>query len=86
MSTHTPGPWTVSHGSVYASNDVRVALMDRDEPCTLPTERDANARLIAAAPALLEWLKDYVNRASDQNPLKRSAIDIIRSVEGESNG
>lgn len=58
---HTPGPWIFAYGSVYRGDETindenapRIALMDRNEPTTQPTERDANARLIAAAPDLLE--------------------------------
>ena len=57
---YTPGPWFVACGSVwttpYGSDDggASIARMDRDEQQTTPTERDANARLIAAAPDLLE--------------------------------
>lgn len=62
---HTPGPWAVKSGSVWtkhscyedATQFARIAYMDRDCPHTRPTERDANARLIAAAPELLEALE-----------------------------
>lgn len=59
-SRHTPGPWEFIYGSVYkqdgrgfSEEGLRIALMDRNEPRTEPCERDANARLIAAAPELL---------------------------------
>ena len=68
--THTPGPWTMEFGCVYRVGSreygpdgdemSRIALMDRDNHLTTPTERDANARLIAAAPALLEALQDII--------------------------
>lgn len=57
--THTPGPWIFAYGSVYREDtlhdesSIRIALMDRNEPHTMPVERDCNARLIAAAPDLL---------------------------------
>ena len=64
MKQHTPGPWRVEFGCVYrvglrgygpdGDEMSRIALMDRDNPLTIPTERDANARLIAAAPELLK--------------------------------
>lgn len=56
---HTPGSWVFAYGSVYREDtlhdesSIRIALMDRNEPHTTPCERDANARLIAAAPDLL---------------------------------
>lgn len=47
----TQGTWFAAYGSVYSQlgdgSVVRVALMDREEPGTFPTERDANAWRIA---------------------------------------
>jgi len=63
MSEHTPGPWYYAFGAVWKDPDAktfRIAKMDRDTPETWPPERDANARLIAAAPELLEALKELV--------------------------
>jgi len=70
MSTHTPGPWTITKAQnaryiegdpkrghvafVYAKGD-RCDIM-RDE-YSAPEEMEANARLIAAAPDLLDALK-----------------------------
>ena len=50
MAEHTPGPWHVDMG-------VDLAVRNSDEwlICTLPNE--ANARLVAAAPELLEALE-----------------------------
>ena len=62
MAKHTPGPWHCIGGAVYRDGNAGeptgpIAFMCRDERATLagihPTERDANARLIAAAPDLL---------------------------------
>jgi hypothetical protein len=59
---HTPGPWKVINGTVYLGEahdrvqDERlcIAKMAREPKHHIPpTERDANARLIAAAPELL---------------------------------
>lgn len=68
MSKHTPGPWEVSHGGhgsphgfvideYYVLNrtvadDVAIAADIVDPATQMPSE--ANARLIAAAPDLLE--------------------------------
>lgn len=61
----TPGPWEVDSGMVQTVRElpssglhIPIAYMDR-EPSngTMPVERDANARLIAAAPDLLEALR-----------------------------
>ena len=55
MSKHTPGPWelwgTASPSQVIAAENYFVAQ-------TLGRNDEANARLIAAAPDLLDALKD----------------------------
>lgn len=63
-SNHTPGPWNeingfitakfTSNGQIYHVCDPRCAPSDTVE---LMAEMDANSRLIAAAPALLEALQ-----------------------------
>lgn len=58
----TPAPWYCIGGAVYADpeNERPIAFMCRDERATAagiyPTERDANAHLIAAAPAMYHAL------------------------------
>ena len=63
-NTHTPGPWHVGHDSsgtllIVAGDgenfDGGPCVYDSDKPETRPMS-DANARLIAAAPALLAAL------------------------------
>jgi hypothetical protein len=59
MNKHTPGPWKMDSGQVVRVSDGAViANMDRSEEASkagiYPVERDDNARLIAAAPELLE--------------------------------
>lgn len=53
MSTHTPGPWQITRDKKYdqqriSSGDLPVAV----------TRAEANARLIAVAPDLLDLAKD----------------------------
>lgn len=60
MSAHTPGPWVVC-----SAERVRVAAGDflflqRNPQKALLEERQANARLIAAAPDLLEAVKSEI--------------------------
>ena len=59
-ASHTPGPWHVSEGNirpalVYAANGYLVADCN-----TMQEAKEANARLIAAAPKLLEALRDLL--------------------------
>jgi hypothetical protein len=80
---HTPGPWT--YDGIY------VESLDLDKPlsiCTLAVSKhkDANARLIAAAPRMLEALRviegaevdDYGDRI-----ITPSEMTIIRAAIAE---
>jgi hypothetical protein len=92
-TAHTPGPWQAVDDEILACDgDVRIA----DVPLcdgTNPTEWQANARLIAAAPDLLAALKDTSFRLatliaafgafSDANARALDAADnVIRKAEG----
>lgn len=68
----TPGPWLFEYGSVYAG-DTRIAMADRGEDKTMPTERDNNCRLIAAAPELYEALEALLMNSCA--PLGHSKLD-----------
>ena len=60
----TPGPWTFEYGAAYHAEKGRLILADRDNDKTSPTERDANVRLCAAAPSLLDtltWTLEQLN-------------------------
>ncbi|WP_241356379.1 hypothetical protein [Pseudomonas aeruginosa] len=65
MSKHTPGPWEIerySDGLIQIVGDVRI-VSDDEENVTTVVEAvargdEANARLIAAAPELLEALTE----------------------------
>lgn len=91
MSNYTPGPWIMHSGMVWdAKGEVGIARMDRDEPNTEPCERDNNARLIAAAPELLEALKNLLPICDNDGPLLRvyqkeaiAAEKAIAKAEGQ---
>lgn len=88
MSAHTPGPWTQDGGSVLAPCQFQNS---KGEPQTMTVadcnycfsmeDPEANARLIAAAPELLEALKSLVARCEmnfrfpDLLPAARKAIE-----------
>jgi len=98
---HTPGPWTTEqHGDYLDVFPVtpgwgyggvcRIENADID-PIPLRAQADANARLIAAAPELLEAL-ELLHRIALQtpqlnNPDDREVIDqawaAIRKAKGE---
>ena len=76
MSTHTPGPWYIEE---ISNRDWQINSDSRDwclleitpaiygESDSLSDEDKANARLIAAAPDLLEALKSLVKTLVDQD-------------------
>jgi hypothetical protein len=61
---HTPGPWRVEYDHI-CTDDLSVRICRTPEPGRRASisQQDANARLIAAAPELLEWLKESVEHA-----------------------
>lgn len=79
---HTPGPWFVSAGSKYVLagggtyRAVAEAFTCSDKWGMAPiseAERDANKRLIAAAPEMLELLKAIYKAASDGEKMSDGA-------------
>jgi hypothetical protein len=64
---HTPGPWSAHYNNegltVFSPDNVTVAYVDYDECEERPVE--ANAHLIAAAPAMYEALKDLLGELGD---------------------
>lgn len=58
---HTPGPWDTFGDEIVARNtDLHIADVALHDGIN-PTEWQANMRLIAAAPDLLEALRDLLN-------------------------
>jgi hypothetical protein len=83
--THTPGPWVAGHGRL-----VRVIAKGTGE-CICGVHRlgknvgedryaeiISNARLIAAAPQMLEALEFYKNGNADSGLAARAAIAIAK--------
>lgn len=64
MSKHTPGPW-IHHPEdniITTKGDCKLIECQARSLHVSTSERDANARLIAAAPELLEVLVDVMFR------------------------
>ncbi len=82
MSEHTPGPWNTMHpwDEVWADSDESGIHICHPAPI------EANARLIAAAPALLEACQaiadrlDYLSELWGQEGVTRSLMDQVRSA------
>jgi len=99
MSKHTPGPWLRSGNTIYAlmhhswNKGVETfrnrfsAYVQADKECG-QQEEEANARLIAAAPELLESLQNIVrsaeiNQAAINTFLLIDAREAISKATGE---
>lgn len=66
MSTtkHTPGEWAHTDGSIYSygvGHGADIATVNTDSAHLTDEEAEANARLIAAAPTMLQALKDCMS-------------------------
>lgn len=96
---HTPGPWMVDEAYpfvVYArvkGKEVYLADCDIAYSPLPPKEPDANARLIAAAPELLEALKALLQDAGEGRRqgraldlLSKKYIDMARSTITKAEG
>ncbi len=91
MSGHTPGPWSISRysaTSVEAVNQRGVAstggyqsnMIDAE---VLLAENEANARLIAAAPELLEALKKMLRTHTTVIGTADDGSAELGNIEGE---
>ena len=57
---HTPGPWRVTTAKVMAENGRAICLIENRKLHEGFQESSANARIIAAAPDLLDALQRFV--------------------------
>lgn len=89
---HTPGPWKCESGLVERMDGAVIARMDRSEEATkagiYPVERDANAKLIASAPLLLDVLKHTLARLEAKGIAKNGTwtdelSEAIAKAEGK---
>jgi hypothetical protein len=105
QTKHTPGPWGLDDGEIYGklSSDFHGTGMIARIPCEyrqggiMTCEDEANAALIAAAPELLEALKEvykWGERAKDERqqhgPVLRDylmqAADTARAAIAKAEG
>lgn len=79
MTQYTQGPWQVQ---TYDSHTFIMAGNPRFNICKLQnTEIEANARLIAAAPELLEAL-EWANQFTPQGAARDRVARIINQAKG----
>ena len=81
---HTPGPWRELHTCIDDSRGYQICHIDLHGKSE--AERDANRRLIAAAPELLDALKDmldYYGTASANVEFLTKARAAIAKATGQ---
>ena len=94
MSKHTPGPWVVvGSRTKYVEARLVVSLMQEVAACgpTLADEgygqqQEANARLIAAAPDLLEALKELADCGAEAWGEDRPCVKWARAAIAKATG
>ena len=103
MSAHTPGPWRLvregdafdGYWNILAAHQTARSKFGPQVATVLgrlghDSESEANARLIAAAPRMLEALRAALARFESEPVGVAAHIGairaILRDVEGESNG
>jgi len=93
MSAHTPGPWQVSNDNVVHNGEARVAKVLRHRGWE--SDDEANARLIAAAPEMLEALHGILSQENAavignggpwNDPVTRAAFNAVRAAIAKAEG
>jgi hypothetical protein len=90
--THTPGPWMIFHGGDIGSAAVRlpetIVLKAGSIKGATIGEACQNAKLIAAAPELLELCQHIMEYMDNGTPLHPGAllVDDLRAAIAEATG
>ena len=85
MSKHTPGPWYYTNEGINSMGIVEkdgtnIMHMATLQNSSASRHMEANARLIAAAPDLLEALKIFLNEFNDSEVMMRTPIAYYKAV------
>ena len=81
--THTPGPWAqapLSPVDILAADETMIAMAREGLRVISRDQAIANARLIAAAPDMLETLRDIVGMLTDANDMRADALHAARTA------
>lgn len=93
MMSHTPGPWKVAENlfgntasyEVYANVETKSGKGGYTRICQItPRDQKANARLIAAAPELLEALENCLGFVVAHPQFTEDLRNLIAKARGES--
>lgn len=91
MDKHTPGPWVLEAGrNIKTSSGTFYISYGREERTGRPyfsdfCELDANAALIAAAPDMLDALKQIIEDIEDRG-ITQASINKARAAIGRATG
>jgi hypothetical protein len=85
MSKHTPGPWHIDPIKAHANGNRRIMAEQCTPVAVVPEHLAADARLISAAPDLLDALKQAVKlngfrEFNDHIPAMKAAIAKAEAV------
>ncbi len=90
--THTPGPWKATEARVYQNFTVcgqpssrLICSCHTHSDYTPWTEQNSNARLIAAAPELLQVARDFLLLAA-LHDWEGAAIDFAKATLAKAEG
>ena len=84
---HTPGPWTIDGKNIKHYTDNGFTKVARVGDYMAARNDEANARLIAAAPELLEAAIAYVQADKDGNNTRsRIAMKQLRAAIAKATG
>lgn len=89
QAQHTPGPWMVRNGDqvVSPANDTRPYSVRVADCYGYKEAREADARLIAAAPAMLAALEGLLSQTlSNQAALGQEAVRKARAAIAAARG
>lgn len=88
---HTPGPWLYSpHYREHAQGHIYLPNANEDEAHTInlvgaaamsQEQLDANAKLIAAAPDLLQALKGFIHSVEHEGEVHGRIVDAVRNAK-----
>ena len=82
---HTPGPWRADWVNVYRKDDHLADCCPKAKNGIPLEQKEANARLIAAAPELLAALKALVNMQKGHEnwpEVKQAEAAIAKATQG----
>lgn len=84
-TSHTPGPWVAVELPTAIAIKSHMGNVANIQRGSMREQQQANARLIAAAPDLLEALKAFVNHGScfDDDDMEKARAAIAKVQGGE---